>query len=169
MLDLNANANKKWSWLPHPVISLAVLVSWLLLTSYSPGSLIMGIILGWFIPWITQGFWIMPVKIKSWPKLAGYCLLVLYDIIIANIQTARLVLADIDKLQPSFIKLPLDLENPVAITMLANTITLTPGTISARVSTDCKHILVHGLNIHDPEQAIHEMKNRYEKPLKEIF
>lgn len=169
MIDLQEQANKRWTWLPHPVISLAVTVSWVLLTSYTAASLVMALILGWLIPWVCQGFWIMPVKVKHWGKLLRYCLMVLYDIIVANLQTAVLVLSNVEKLQPSFMLIPLDLQNPVAITIFANTVTLTPGTISARVSTDCQFIQVHGLNVQDPEQAVADMKARYEQPLKEIF
>lgn len=169
MIDLNATKPVGWHILPHPLISLAVLLGWLLLNGLSLGQLLLGLILAWFIPWICQGFWIVDVRIRNWPLLIRYLLMVLYDIVVANLQTARIVLSDVDKIHPSFFEVPLEVSHPVAIAFLANTITLTPGTISARVNQDCKSLLVHGLNILDVEQTVRDIKMRYERPLLEIF
>jgi multicomponent K+:H+ antiporter subunit E len=72
-------------------------------------------------------------------------------------------------LQPAFFIVHLELTNPVAITVLANTITLTPGTVSADLSSRQERLLVHGLHVPDIEAAIADIKQRYEAPLKEIF
>jgi len=65
--------------------------------------------------------------------------------------------------------LPLDLTSSLAIGLLANSITLTPGTVSARLSEDRRYLLVHALNENDPDNLIVVIKHRYERPLKEIF
>ena len=82
---------------------------------------------------------------------------------------ARLILAGPRVLHPAFIVVPLDLKNELALSMLANTICLTPGTVSARLSPDHRTLLVHALDCTDPEQLIHAIKTRFEAPLKEIF
>jgi multicomponent K+:H+ antiporter subunit E len=96
--------------------------------------------------------------------------MVMWDIIEANIQVAWIVLTVPNaKLKPAWITIPLDLRKPEAITLLAGTITLTPGTVSADVSESGHHLLVHVLHTDDPQGEVTLIKNRYEARLKEIF
>lgn len=157
-------------WLPHPIISLVLIIVWQLL-SESPGwgSVLLGLLLGWFLPWLTQRLWLFPVKIRGWVPLIRYACLVLWDITLSNIKVLRLSIGPLQHLQPAFFEVPLALHNPIAISVLANTITLTPGTVSADVSPERDYILVHGLHVPDIAAAIAEIKTRYEAPLQEIF
>ena len=70
---------------------------------------------------------------------------------------------------PTWVAVPLDLLTPEAITVLAGTITMTPGTVSADVSAEGHALLVHCLDCDDPEAVRDEIKQRYERRLKEIF
>ena len=65
--------------------------------------------------------------------------------------------------------LPLELRSPEAISVLAGTITMTPGTVSCDLSADGRSLLVHCLDAPDAEDAVRAMKDRYEARLKEIF
>jgi multicomponent K+:H+ antiporter subunit E len=94
---------------------------------------------------------------------------VLWDILLANVTVARLILGPQRRLQPALVELPLDLDDKFALTILANTISLTPGTVSASLSADRRTLLVHALNVHDEAALIAEIKTRYEAPLMEIF
>ena len=99
-----------------------------------------------------------------------YCLLVIWDIVVANIQVAWVVLSVPNaKLKPAWIVIPLDIVQPEAITVLAGTITLTPGTVSADLSSEGHSLLVHVLHTDDPDAVRDEIKTRYEARLKEIF
>jgi multicomponent K+:H+ antiporter subunit E len=65
---------------------------------------------------------------------------------------------------------PLELQQPFAITLLASIISLTPGTVSANLSGDRRSLLVHDLDVEDADEtAVQRIKQRYEKPLMEIF
>ena len=55
------------------------------------------------------------------------------------------------------------------ITLLASTISLTPGTVSANLRMDGKSLLIHALNVDDEEALIEQIRERYERPLKEIY
>lgn len=157
-------------WLPHPLVSIVLILVWMILAEAPTlGNLLLAVLLGWFLPWLTQRFWSFPVHIRGWVPLIRYAFLVLWDITVSNLVMARLALGPLRNLRPAFFEVPLDLTNPIAITVLANTITLTPGTVSADVSPERDRILVHGLYIPDIEQAIADIKSRYEAPLKEIF
>ena len=61
------------------------------------------------------------------------------------------------------------LTSPEAITVLAGSITMTPGTVSADLAADGRSLLVHGLDVPDPEALVAEIKTRYEARLLEIF
>ena len=65
--------------------------------------------------------------------------------------------------------MPLDVEHPYAIALFASIITMTPGTVSAEVSASRREILVHVLDLDDPDALVAGMKSRYEAPLAEIF
>jgi multicomponent K+:H+ antiporter subunit E len=93
----------------------------------------------------------------------------LHDIVRANLHVARLVLRPRGTLKPGWVWIPLDLTNIHGITALASLITLTPGTVSAELSDDRRYLLVHVLDMRDPETEIAEIKTRYEAPLREIF
>lgn len=157
-------------FLPHPLLSLVLVAVWLMLhQTLAPVHWVLAIFLAWLLPWISQTFWPHPVAIRGWPTLVRYAFLVLWDITLSNIAMARLLLGPTGRLQPAFFELPLDIDNPIAITVLANTITLTPGTVSADIDVEGRCILVHGLHVPDSEEAIARIKARYEAPLKEIF
>ncbi|WP_342027489.1 Na+/H+ antiporter subunit E [Methyloceanibacter methanicus] len=68
-----------------------------------------------------------------------------------------------------FVTVPLDLKTPEAITALAGTITMTPGTVSASLSADGRALLVHCLETDDPEKTVSDIKSRYESRLQRIF
>jgi multicomponent K+:H+ antiporter subunit E len=63
----------------------------------------------------------------------------------------------------------LDLKTDMAISLLANTISLTPGTVSAYLTRDRRTLVVHVLDLRSPEGLATGLKARYEAPLKEVF
>jgi len=159
-----------FKWLPHPWLSLLLLVTWqLLLNSFSVGTLLMGAFLGWAIPLMTHLFWTDPPAPRRPLALLGFVARVLFDIVIANVQVARLILGPTPALQPTFVEYPLQLSHDFAISLLASTISLTPGTVSADISDDRRTLLIHGLNVADPDELIRTIKQRYETPLMEVF
>jgi multicomponent K+:H+ antiporter subunit E len=122
------------------------------------------------IPLFVAPFWVDPVRIRRPMVAVRYCLVVVWDIIVANIQVSRLILfRRPESLEPQFLVIPLDIRSPYAISILAGTITMTPGTVSSDLDRERRHLLVHGLDVGDPEEAVAHIKRRYEAPLKEIF
>lgn len=156
--------------LPHPILSGILVVIWLLLVNQlSFGHLLLGLLLGWAVPLYTARFWPDNVAVRRPLLLARFVGVVLYDILVANVAVARLILGRQERLQPAFLVLPLRLETDVAISMLANTISLTPGTVSTFLSADRRCLIIHSLHTTDPEQVLETIRQRYETPLKEIL
>jgi multicomponent K+:H+ antiporter subunit E len=73
------------------------------------------------------------------------------------------------KIKSAFITVPIDLDSPEAITLLAGTITMTPGTVTADISSNGRALLIHSLHAPDPDAVRDEIKSRYEARLKRIF
>lgn len=157
--------------LPHPVLSLVVALVWLLLVNrFAWGSLVFALILGLVVPAATAPYWPHRARIGRPGKIVAYVAIVIWDIVKANIAVARIVLFLPKRdLRPCWLPVPLDLTSPEAITVLAGTITLTPGTVSCDLSEDGRALLVHCLHAPDPASVLDEIKTRYEARLKEIF
>lgn len=161
-----------FDWLlPHPIRSLTLTVVWVLMVNdFSAGSFALGILIGIAVPKLLAPYWPNRPKIGNVPMMIEYALIVLWDIVISNIQVAYLVLFRRGRsLRSKLVIVPLDLTAPEAITALAGTITMTPGTLSADLSADGKALLVHCLETDDPEGVVATIKQRYERRLKEIF
>lgn len=156
--------------LPHPILTPILALIWLLLVnSIAPGQMVLGLLLGWAIPFFTLRFWPDEVTIYQPFKLLQFSLLVLYDILVANFIVARLILGNPSKLTPTFIIVPLDVKSDIAISLLANIISLTPGTVSSLLAEDRSKLIVHALDTDNADALIESIKTRYEAPLKEIF
>jgi len=157
--------------LPHPFLTLTLIVVWqMLVNKLTLGNLLLGTILGLIIPVITSPYWPNSPRLTSVPRIIGYVLLVIWDIIVANVQVAYIVLFKANaNIKPAWISIPLDLRTPEAITVLAGTITMTPGTVSSDLSADGRSLLVHCLDAPDPDAVRDDIKSRYERRLKEIF
>lgn len=157
--------------LPHPWLTLFLVLVWLAANdSMALGTLLMAMILGVSIPLYTTRFWPdAPNRVRVGP-LFRLVPIFLWDILLANLRVARLVLGPAARLHPRFIVVPLDVVHPWGITAFTNMITLTPGTVSANISGDRTSLLVHLLDADDDDAAtINELKERYERPLIEAF
>lgn len=157
--------------MPHPLLSLLLFATWMLLVNqFKIGSLVMAGILAIVIPLITAPYWPNRPIIRNIPAFASYLLLVMWDIIIANIQVAKIILFSRNEdIKSAWIPIPIDLKSPEAITMLAGTITMTPGTVTADMSSCGRVLLIHSLHAPDPDAIRDDIKTRYEARLKRIF
>ncbi len=154
---------------PLPVHSGFLWAVWILLNDFSAGHALLGLFLAITIPWLTAPM-IDPHPAIRKPGIAiRYILVVLWDIIVSNFVVAKQVLMPNKHLKPGLIALPLDLHEPFPLAVLASTISLTPGTVSIDFSDDMQWLYVHVLNIDDEQAIISQIKQRYEKPLQEMF
>ncbi|MBS9404881.1 Na+/H+ antiporter subunit E [Halomonas sp. TRM85114] len=161
---------KPRAWLPTPLMSILLLVVWLLLVrSLAFGHFLLGGALAVAIPLATYRFWDLEPHVSNPWLLLRFALRVFGDIIIANFEVAWLIINPWRRLQPHFIEYPLMVEKRFTITLLANTISLTPGTVSANLRMDGKTLLIHALHVDDEEALIAQIRERYERPLKEIY
>ncbi|MBU1294117.1 MAG: Na+/H+ antiporter subunit E [Gammaproteobacteria bacterium] len=155
---------------PMPFHSLLLFVVWLLLNnSISAGHMVLAVFFAITIPLLVNSMRDEHPKIlKPWLAIR-YILMVLKDILTANVEVALLIIGPIKKLTPGFVAIPINIDSDLGITILASTVSLTPGTVSAEVSKDKAWLYVHSLHLDDEAELIKSVKQRYEKPIKEIF
>lgn len=157
--------------LPHPLLTVLLALIWLLLeNTFSAGVLVFGLVLGVIIPIVTSAYWPDRPRLSHPFGIVAYVLIVIWDIIVANVVVAWTVVfkANAD-MKPTWVSIPLDIRTPEAIAILAGTITLTPGTVSADLSSEGHSLLVHCLDAEDGDAVRDQIKQRYERRLKEIF
>lgn len=157
--------------LPHPALSATLVVVWMLLVNeYSHGALFLGIVFGIVLPLFTNRFWPERPTVRFGAAMVGYVLIVLYDIVIANFHVAWLILTRRNRdLASHWMVVPLELRSPEAITIFAGTISLTPGTVSSDISSCGRALLVHAIDVADPQAEVVKIKQRYESRLLKVF
>lgn len=155
--------------LPAPLLSAVLFGAWLLLNGVSAGHVALAAALGVAIPWFTEPYRPDRFRVRSWTTVAALTATVLWDIVVSNVQVARLIIGPERRIHPRFVWLPLDIRDPHGIATLAGIITMTPGTLSADLTDDRRHLLVHALNVDDETALVASIKTRYEAPLRRIF
>lgn len=156
---------------PAPLLSLALLLLWLLLNrSLSAGHLVLGALLGLAIPVLTAGLRPLPVRIRKPGAILRLAFAVVVDTTRSNIAVARLLLRPSRRRHAAgFVHVPLEVRDPNALAVLAMIVCITPGSAWAELSVDRSMLLVHLLELDDAATVIAEIKQRYERPLMEIF
>lgn len=156
---------------PHPVLSATVAVVWILLANeISAGVILLALAVGIAVPKFTSIYWPGRARVGNPRMMVEYAVVVLHDIVVSNVQVARLVLfRRAESLRSRYVTIPLDLISPEAITVLAGTITMTPGTLTVDFDPDRHTLRVHCLEVVDEAAAVTQIKDRYERRLRSIF
>lgn len=132
-------------------------------------NLIIGFAIGYVVLWLGQGVLPSAKYCSRVPKLIEFTLFFLWELLLANLRVAYDVLTPTHHMRPGIIALPLDAESDGEITLLANAISLTPGTLSLDISPDRKTLYIHAMYIRDPDSEKRKIKNGLERRLLELL
>ena len=102
-------------------------------------------------------------------RVAALGLLFLYELLLSGVRVALLVINPRMEIRPGIFAYPLKVDRDFEITLLANLITLTPGTLSVDVSEDRRYLYVHALDCSDPEQIRRDIAEGFERKIMEAF
>ena len=169
-MDVPDRGSSGFSLLPQPILTAVLVVFWLfLVNSIDPRQLILGLFYGWLIPLFTSRF--LPLKpiMRSWGALFRFLPVFLWDVVVANVVVALLIINPTRKPRSHWLVIPLESTNPYSISTLACVITLTPGTVSSEFGEGRRTLLVHALDTDDADADVARIKARYEAPIMEIF
>ncbi len=155
---------------PYPVLIVSLVLIWMLLTSFSPGHLLLGILVALVA---VQGLAALhPAKprLRRWDLLPRLVAIVFVDIIRSNIAVTRIILrGDFSSRKSGFMTIPLELRDPTALAVLAIILTSTPGTAWLDYNASRGTLLLHVFDLVDESVWLDLIKNRYEQLLLEIF
>jgi multicomponent K+:H+ antiporter subunit E len=156
--------------LPYPILTAALLVMWMLLTSFSPGQFLLGAIVAVAASRAMATLQPSKPRLRRWqliPRLFGTVML---DILRSNVAVAGIILRGGGRgRKPGFVAIPLDLRDRTGLAVLACIVTSTPGTAWVEYANDSNVLLIHVLDLIDEEEWVVLIKNRYEALLMEIF
>lgn len=143
---------------------------WVALTgSFELLNFLFGFVLSTLILWVVSRGNGDTKYFKLLPKIVSFVFFFLYELFKANLQVAYDVVTPKFYMKPGIVKVPLDAKTDIEITLLANLISLTPGTLSLDVSNDKKVLYVHAMYVSDKEKFIKGIKQGFEKRLLEIL
>ena len=99
----------------------------------------------------------------------GFLAFFIWELLLSTLRVAHDVVTPEDQRQPAIVCIPLDVESDLEIAVLANLITLTPGTMALGLSEDRSSMLVHAMFVPDEEVFRREIKQGYERRVKELL
>lgn len=102
-------------------------------------------------------------------RVLSLIFLFVYELVLSAIAVAKLVLKPDMNLKPAFVAYPLRVNRDFEITLLANLITLTPGTLSVDVSPDRKTLYIHAIDVPDEETLKKDIAEGFELKIMEAF
>lgn len=155
--------------LPYPLLAAALFGMWILLTGFSPGHVLLGGAVAVLVSRVMLTLAPERPRIRFGMAMVKLTGIVLTDIVRSNIAVARIVLFRPHEPNSGFIRLPIELQSPYALAVLAVIITATPGTLWLEHDARNNFVLIHVLDLIDEAEWINLIKNRYEKLLMEIF
>lgn len=158
-------------WLPYPLLSALLAVIWLVFKQgMSPGTVLLGIVLGVALGRVFGLLRPPRARVRNAPVAARLFLRVLLDIVRSNLAVARLILLGGGRTARSgFVSVPLTLTDHHGLAVLACIITSTPGTVWVSYDPASSVLLIHVLDLVDEESWVATIRQRYERPLLEIF
>jgi len=156
---------------PSPLLSLALAVLWVLLSaSGSAATWLMAAIVGAAVPLLTTSLRPDRARLAS-PEIALRLIgVVAMDVLSSSMQVAWGVLRSRARPPRSrFVEIPLDLQDAHGLAALAVITTIVPGTVWSELISDRRSVVLHVFDVGDEAAFVAHYKQRYERPLTEIF
>lgn len=149
------------------LLNILLALAWAALTAnFSPMNLFFGFIIGYLILWLARRSSTYFARV---PRVIGFVVFFLKELVLANLRVTYDVLTRNDYMRPGVISIPLSLKTDAQMTMLANLISLTPGTLSLDISDDRRTLYIHAMYVDDVEQLRQQIKSGLERRVREAF
>ena len=153
------------------IYNILISMLWALLTgNVSIGNLTIGFILGYFaLTLLHPATGAKASYFQKTMQFIRFALFFIKELIVSSYRVAKDVITPLPLVRPGIIGIPLDAETDLEITMLANLITLTPGTLSLDVSPDRKTLYIHAMYLVNADDLRKEIKEGMERRLLELL
>lgn len=137
--------------------------------SISVTGLLVGFFIGYAVLYVLQPLFGTTRYFSSLVDGISLVLFFLYELLVSSLKVAWDVLTPTQKSQPAIIAVPIDTATDAELTVLANLVSLTPGSLSVDISEDQSHLLVHAMFVDDPEAFIQDIKRGMEQRVLETM
>lgn len=152
------------------VLSLMLAIIWAAITgSATIHNLVFGFVLSGAALWIVRDEMSAAGYLLRIGRILSLLLLFFKELALSAFKVAVLVTRRNMDLKPGIFAFPLTVDRDFEITLLANLITLTPGTMSVDVSKDRKFLYVHAIDCSDVEATKREIADGFERKIMEAF
>ena len=157
--------------LPFPLVSAGLLAFWLLLNqTLSPGHFLLGSVVALIGGWGLAALQPPKARPRRPDRILLLAALVFVDIVMSNIAVDRIILGTKrNERAAGFVEIPLELRDPYGLAALACIITSTPGTLWVDFNEASGILTIHVLDLVNESEWVGIIKDRYERPLMEIF
>ncbi|WP_022669391.1 Na+/H+ antiporter subunit E [Desulfospira joergensenii] len=143
--------------------------AWVLINNaYSIVDFSIGFVLGLGCLWLTRPFGLDKSYFRRLKASVVLLVYFHYEMMISVLRVAWDVLTPEHTSDPDIVHVPLDARTDFEVTLLANMVSLTPGTLSLDISPEKTHLIVHAMFARDHEAVISSIKNGLEKKLLEV-
>lgn len=132
-------------------------------------SLLLGFVLGYFVLWLTGDLLGAGKYCSKVIRIFEFLVFFLWELLLANLRVAYDVVTPTFHMRPGILAMPLDAKTDFEIMLLANLISLTPGTLSLDVSADRRFLYIHAMYIRDAEEEKLKLKNGFEQRLLRVL
>jgi multicomponent Na+:H+ antiporter subunit E len=155
----------------YPFLNIIFTLVWAgLLGQFSLENLVSGFLVSYVLLYlVTRGQKGHDGYFSKVPRLLAFVVYYLWELVKSNAIIAYDVLTPTHHMRPGVIGIPIDAKTDVEITVLANLITMTPGTLSLDISPDRRILYVHAMYINDPDQLRAEIKDQLERRVLELL
>ncbi|UTR14335.1 Na+/H+ antiporter subunit E [Salipaludibacillus sp. LMS25] len=151
------------------LLNIGLALIWMLLrTEYTVVEFMLGYIVGLLLLFVLRRFLHFDFYFRRVVAVFKLLVLFLYKLILSNIDMTKIVLSPNPDIQPGIIAVPTKLKTDWEVTLLANLISLTPGTLTMNFSKDGRTLFVHSIHVPDKEKAIAEIHDSFEKAIMEV-
>ncbi|RKL68636.1 Na+/H+ antiporter subunit E [Salipaludibacillus neizhouensis] len=151
------------------LLNMLIAVIWMLLkNNFSPVEFMLGYIVGLVLLFFLRRFLKFDFYFRRIYALFKLIILFSYKLIMSNYDVIKIILSPKLNIEPGIIAVPTKLKTDWEVTLLANLISLTPGTLSMYFSEDGRTIFIHSIHVPDKEAAIKEIHDSFEKAILEV-
>jgi multicomponent Na+:H+ antiporter subunit E len=152
------------------LLNVLLALAWIGLTGqFTVSNFVVGFGLGFVLLWFSQRVVGRSVYFRKVPQIISFIGFFIWELILANLRVAYDVVTPRHYMRPGVVAIPLDVTRDAEIVLLANLITLTPGTLSLDISDDRRTLYVHAMHIDDLEQLRRDIKEGFERRVQEVL
>jgi len=152
------------------LLNIFLALSWAaLIGGFTLANLLLGYVIGYLALWVARPLYRDSVYFERVWRVGRLALFFVYELIVSSLRVVWDVITPAHRSRPGIVAIPLDAERDGEILLVANLVSLTPGSLSLDLSPDCKTLYVHAMFVDDPDTLRHELKANMERRVMEAL